>query len=302
MSQGLKTSVLTHRMIEVFRAVMLNGGISAAARALDVSQPSISRLVTDLERITRLALFVKRGRSVAPTAQAVALFTMIDRSFVGMQEIVRYAQQLGEQQMGRLSIGCLAALGHSSMPVAIAKLRDAMPDVTVRLQIDSSPAVAQLVASRQLDIGFVAEGVHPTGIERIGGIRGECRCILPPGHQLGSRSFLAVKHLEGIPFIALSGNSRIRQRIEELMRTESTSINMVAETRWSISASDLVMNGVGLSVVDPFVAAEHVRRGGVSVRLKPTLNFDVDIIAHGNSRPSEAARTLVKQLTQRSGI
>jgi DNA-binding transcriptional LysR family regulator len=283
-------------MIEVFRAVMLSGGISAAARALDVSQPSISRLIADLERTTRLALFVKRGRSIAPTAQAVALFSMIDRSFVGMQDIVRYAHQLGEQQMGRLSIGCLAALGHSSMPAAIAKLRKAMPDVTVRLQIDSSPAVAQLVASMQLDIGFVATGVYPTGVERIAGIRGECRCILPPGHPLGARSFLAVKDLAGQPFVALSGNSRIRQRIEESMRTGSASLNVVAETRWSISASDLAMHGVGLSVVDPFVAAEHVRRGGASVRFKPAIGFDVDVIAHGNSRPSEAARALVKQL------
>lgn len=280
---------------------MLSGGISAAARALDVSQPSISRLVTDLERITRLALFVKRGRSIAPTAQAAALFTVIDRSFVGMQEIVRYAQQLGEQQMGRLSIGCLAALGHSSMPSIIASLQGATPGLSVRLQIDSSHAVAQLVASRQLDVGLVAAGVYPTGVERIGGIGGQCRCILPTGHQLGSRSFISVKHLKGFPFVALSGNSRIRQRIEEMARSESASLNVVAETRQSISASDLVMSGVGISVVDPFVAAEHERRGGLSVRFKPVVNFNVDIIAHGDSRPNEATRALVKRLTQRSG-
>lgn len=289
-------------MIEVFRAVMVNGGISAAARALDVSQPSISRLVGDLERIARLTLFVKRGRSIAPTAQAVALFTVIDRSFVGMQEIVRYAQQLGEQQMGRLSIGCLAALGHSSLPSVIASLRETMPGVMVRIQIDSSPALAQLVASMQLDIGFVAAGVYPAGVERIGGVRGECRCILPPGHPLGDRSFVSVKHLKGAPFVALSGSSRIRQRIDEMMRGESASFNVVAETRQSISVSDLVMNGVGVSVIDPFVAAEHVRRGGVSVRFKPVVNYDVDIIAHGASRLSEAARTLVKCVIQQSQL
>lgn len=283
-------------MIEVFRAVMVTGGISAAARALDVSQPSISRLMADLERATRLGLFVKRGRSIAPTAQAVSLFAVIDRSFVGMQEIARYAQQLVEQQMGRLSIGALAAVGHSTLPPIIAKLRQANPSLTVRVQIDASQAVAQLVASRQLDVGIIGSGVLPLGVERIAGTGRPCRCILPPGHPLGRESSVSVRHLSKLPFVSLSGNSRIRQRLEESARSQGAALNIVTETRQSISASDLVLQGVGVSVVDPFVAAEHQRRGGLAVRLTPTIPFDVDVIAHADSRPSDAVRALVREL------
>jgi DNA-binding transcriptional LysR family regulator len=283
-------------MIEVFRAVMVTGGISAAARALDVSQPSISRLMADLERATRLGLFVKRGRTIAPTAQAVSLFAVIDRSFVGMQEIARYAQQLVEQQMGRLSIGSLAAVGHATLPAIIARLRQNNAALTVRLQIDASQAVAQLVASRQLDIGIVGSGIHPLGVERIAGVGGPCRCILPPGHPLGREPSVSVKHLAKLPFVSLSGNSRIRQRLEESARAHGATLNIVTETRQSISASDLVLQGVGVSVVDPFVAAEHQRRGGLSVRLTPAIQFDVDVIAHADSRPNDAARALVREL------
>lgn len=287
---------LSHRMLEVFAAVIVHSGISAAARALQISQPAVSRLVDDLERATGLALFMKRGRTVVPTAHAAALFSQVERSFVGLRDIAQHAQQLRLQQRGRLAVACLPAMGHSAMPAAIAELRRRLPETTVYLQIEGSLYVAQMVAAMQVDLGFVAAGSYPSGVQKIASLTGQCHCILPASHRLAAAQRISIADLTAEPFVALSSHSRIRQQLESASISEAVELTVVAETRQSSSASDLVLRGVGVAVVDPFVAHEHILRGGAAVRLSPSINYDIDVIAHADSRPGEAARALLTEV------
>jgi DNA-binding transcriptional LysR family regulator len=292
---------LTHRMLEVFAAVILHGGIGAAARALAISQPSVSRLIADMEKATGLALFVKRGRSVAATTQAIALYGQIERSFIGVRDIAQFAEQMRQEQQGRLVVGCLPALGYSVMPAAIADLRASMPKTTVYLQIEPSLSVAQMVATMQVDIGFVASGLqHSSAVQKIGSLSGLCRCILPSGHGLAAGDTIRPAQLTGQPFVALPLHSRIRQGLEAIMSGASQQLSVVAETRQTPSASDLVLRGVGIAVVDPFVALEHERRGGRSARFEPAMEYGVDIVAHSDSRLGLAARTMMAFIAQRT--
>jgi DNA-binding transcriptional LysR family regulator len=287
-------------MLEAFAAVIVHSGISAAAHALQISQPSVSRLVDDLERATGLALFVKRGRSVVPTTHASILFQQVERSFVSVRDIGQFAQQLRQQQLCRLSVGCLPALGHSGMPVAIAALRERLPETTIYLQIEGSLGIAQMVASRQIDMGFVGAGAYPSGVQKIAGLSGDCRCILPAGHRLSKARSITTEQLAREKFVALGTQSRIRQQLEAAMSKGQGKLSLVAETRQSSSASELVLNGVGIAVVDPFVAHEHVRRGGAAIRLAEPISYDIDVIAHTDSRPGEAARALLDELSRQA--
>ncbi|WP_244649553.1 helix-turn-helix domain-containing protein [Neoaquamicrobium sediminum] len=53
--------MLKHRQVEAFRAVVINGSMSAAADMLGITQPAVSRLIKDLEYETRLGLFERSG-------------------------------------------------------------------------------------------------------------------------------------------------------------------------------------------------------------------------------------------------
>ena len=75
---------------------------------------------------------------------------------------------------------------------------------------------------------------------------------------------------------------------------------VVAEARQSSSASDLVLRGVGIAVVDPFVTLEHVHRGGAAVRFSPPIHSDIDFIDHADSRPGQAARALLAEVSRQA--
>ena len=75
---------ITLRHIEVFRALMTAGSVTAAAQILFTSQPTVSRELARLESLLGIALFDRvRGR-LQPNAQALALYEEVQRSYVGL--------------------------------------------------------------------------------------------------------------------------------------------------------------------------------------------------------------------------
>ena len=290
----MPTPVLTHQMIEAFRAAVMNGGISAGADALGMSQSSVSRVIAELQKVVGFQLFVKHGRTVKPTEEALALMVKVQQSFLGLEDIARFSEQLQKQRMGRLSICAIPAIAHSVMPQAIEFLRQKYPNVVVSLDIASSIEVVRSVLNRQADVGLSAHGLAVGEAENVAEVSADCVCIAAAGglpdewkhvelHQLGSR-----------PFVALTGT--LQKRLEVMLKEAGVELDIMAEASQSLSCSELVMRGAGISVVDPFTGSLHRLRGGIALPLRPALTYRVQAVAMGDTRLSAQARDLVQYL------
>lgn len=290
----MPAQLLTHQMIEAFRAAVMKGGIGAAADALGTSQSSVSRTIAELQRIVGFQLFAKHGRTVKPTEEALALMAKVQQSFLGLEDISRFSEQLRKQRMGRLSICAIPALGHSVMPDAIAFLRRRHPDVVVSLDIVSSIEVVRSVLNRQADVGFGAHRLAVGEVENIAEFTADCVCIAGPGGWPHGMDRIELGHLVARPFVALTG--AIQKRLESLLKESGAELDILAETSQSLTASELVMRGLGVSVVDPFTGAMHRRKGGAALPLQPGLPFSVQAMALGDTRLSAPARDLLQYM------
>src|SRR5471032_1331068 len=102
--------------IEAFRAVMLAGSMTAAAKELFTSQPNISRLITQLERETGLLLFQRSGVRLIPTSEGNAFFREVERAYVGLQGLTNAAAQIKNLGTGRLRIAAMPSAGMTLVP------------------------------------------------------------------------------------------------------------------------------------------------------------------------------------------
>ena len=75
------------RQIEVFRAVMLAGSVTDAARMLHVSQPGISRMLGHIELQLGVRLFERGRGKLRPTPEAHALYAEVEQVYRGVQRI-----------------------------------------------------------------------------------------------------------------------------------------------------------------------------------------------------------------------
>lgn len=290
----MQNKIMTHKMIEAFRAAIVNGGISAGADALEMSQPSMSRLMADLQKVVGFPLFVKHGRTIKPTEEALALMIKVQQSFLGLEEITRFSDQLRKQRMGRLAICTIPSIGHSIMPEIVAYLRDKYPDVIISLTVTSYIEVARNVKNRQADIGFTADTLSMGGLETVAEFSADCVCIGTPKWLSPEATSVDQEDLVGKPFIGFTGT--FQKRLETWLATTDQQLDIMVEASLFQSVSELVLRGMGISIVDPLTGALHRLRGGIVLPLRPALSYTVYATAMSDTRLSQPARDLLQYL------
>ena len=82
------------RQLEAFRATMVAGSITGAAGILNISQPSVSRLIADLELSVGFALFRRVGRGLVATVEARRFFEAVEGMFMGVDRLRELADTI----------------------------------------------------------------------------------------------------------------------------------------------------------------------------------------------------------------
>ena len=114
-------AMLTHRHIEVFRAVMITGSVTKAADLLSTSQPTVSRELARMEQTIGFALFERIAGRLRPTMPALALFEEVRQSYAGLERVASAAVRLRAFREGQLSVITLPAFSHSILPDAFRR-------------------------------------------------------------------------------------------------------------------------------------------------------------------------------------
>ncbi|AEI95307.1 MULTISPECIES: LysR substrate-binding domain-containing protein [Roseobacter] len=286
---------LTHRQIEAFRAVMETGQVTAAADVLGTTQPSVSKMIADLEHVAGFSLFERRARQVIPTADAHALYEEVERSFVGMSEISRVIEDIRDFRKGSLMIAGMPALALKFLPDVIAEFIADEPGITVSLRARSSQAVQRHLISQQFDLGFATLDTDHPAVIRQPICETHMLAVLPVGHALGQKDVLEPMDFDQCPFIALGAEIGTRSETDAFLAIGSARPHIIAEAQLSSSICELVSAGTGISIVEPVTATYFASAGRLVTRpLRPVQPFRYDILTPALRQPSRAASRFLK--------
>ncbi|WP_441523295.1 LysR family transcriptional regulator [Bosea sp. TAB14] len=172
-----------YRQVEVFKAIMDSGSITEAANILRISQPAVSKALKLLEAELGLRLFARTTKGIAATEEARLLYTEVERTYFGMQNLARFAAGLSDRKQGRIVVSTIPALGIAWLPAMVARFSEAHPDVTIALESDGQHPRTIIDASLGLTICALAAAGCGVGIVDSEAAR------MRDGHGLVFRSF-----------------------------------------------------------------------------------------------------------------
>jgi DNA-binding transcriptional LysR family regulator len=144
-----ETTALDWNLMRSFVATVRTGSLSGAARSLAISQPTLSRHVTELERQLGIALFERTGRGLAPTEAALALVPAAQAMADAADELARAAAGRGQQVEGTVRLTASEVVAARVLPPILAELREREPGIAT--VVVASDAVANLLR-READI------------------------------------------------------------------------------------------------------------------------------------------------------
>lgn len=243
--------MMTPRQIEAFRAVMVTGTVTQAAGMLYVSQPAVSRMISDLENETGFKLFTRAKRQLIPTEEGRALFDEVERVFVGLDQIVRAAESIREFRRDHFRLITIPSLASTIMADLVSRVAEQYPAVSISLEVQPSQRMFKWIVSQQCDIGLSTLPADDAAIESRPVAQGRSVCILPAGHDLARKKKIRPRNLEDLPFISFKADSFSRHIVDEVFRAAGVRRKLHIEARTMEAISGLVAAGLGVSVIGP---------------------------------------------------
>jgi DNA-binding transcriptional LysR family regulator len=121
--------------LKLVHAVMEAGGLSAAARQLKTSQPTIGRRIQALEEKLGTVLFERRNEGYRPTAAAKALLPHLAQMAEAAAQVQRALSALGDHQTGPVRVAAASWIGRF-LGERLGRLRAALPEVEISIEAD----------------------------------------------------------------------------------------------------------------------------------------------------------------------
>ncbi|MFC3286115.1 LysR substrate-binding domain-containing protein [Litchfieldella rifensis] len=284
------------RQIEAFRAVMIHKTVTRAAQTLHVSQPAVSRLISDLEYFVGFELFKRHKGRLIPTPEAQALYEDVERAFVGLDKITETAREIREFRTGRLLLSCMPALALTILPRLVNEFSVRHPGITISLQAHSSQRVLEWVATQQCDAGLIGMHLDDPAVTIMPLASGALRLVMLPTHPLAAKTEVNIRDLENESFVSLGQLQDVRPIIDQTFREAGVKRRMRIETQLSSVACELVIAGAGVSLIDPVTASYYAQRGLVSRPCTPEIPFHYSAVLPAFRPPSRLVLDFLEEV------
>lgn len=182
------------------------GSFRAAARALYLSQPSLSGRIRALERELRTPLFHRMGRGVRLTASGEAFRPFVESALETLElgrEAVRNTQ---ETQQRTLTIGSARIIGTYILPPTLERFQHRHPQVSARIRTGRSSEVIEMVANGVVDVGL-SRGIHHPDVFSVHLYDEPIVLATYPDHPFAERGHAYLSEVARQPLILYDPNS-----------------------------------------------------------------------------------------------
>lgn len=273
------------RHIEVFHAVYANGSISTAARALNVSQPSVSKVLKHAEDQLGFRLFRRVKGRLAPTDEAHALFREVKEVFERLDSLKQAARNLRTGQGGHIRAAVLPALGLGVAPAAVARFRAEHPTVTFDFRTLHYDEVLRALYEHEVDMALAYDAIQHPRLTSFQIGSGELMMLFKKG-EFGDASpkRLDLAELETRNYIGSGATGPVSDIFSAEVERRDLVINEPITVSTFYMAASLVRFGVGVAVVDEFTARAEATPEVDFRPLDPPLPFGV-FCMHLEDRP-----------------
>src|SRR5690606_28912856 len=236
--------MLNVRYLKVFRAIVKSGSVSGAARALNVSQPAVTKSLRMLEEDLGIALFQRVSGRLVITPEAQRLMPEVERLFGVLSGIKGMAEELREGHGGTMTIAAVTTLSLSLVSKAIAKFTPPHPHVRFELKALSTVLAAQHVATNYVDMGVLDAPTELSGMEAIPLCRSEVGCVMKRDHPLSAKEYISPPDLLNLPLITFGEETFTGMSVRNTFYAANTPMKVQCALNNTMMAYVLVRRGV----------------------------------------------------------
>ena len=284
------------RQIEVFHAVYSTGTMTNAAAKLNVSQPSVSKVLAHAEQQLGYRLFDRVKGKLIPTPEAHQLYKHVCDVYEDIDRLRHVATNLKATSAGRIRVASTPAFGLEVLPRAIASFREKHPDAIFEIETLHLDEIHHALLESRIDIGLAFDPSKHPEIERKKLASARFVVLAPDGEDFDGKTSLTIEDLKGHSFIGLNGRSPLGRLLSELLESSGVESSIVAWTETYHIAKALVASGAGITIADEITARSDIGGNVIKIPLEPPIKFDITLLQTADTPLSLVTKRFARHL------
>jgi DNA-binding transcriptional LysR family regulator len=289
--------MLSLSRLQVLCEVVSRGSFSGAAEALSYTQSAVSQSVARLEAEAGATLLHRDRRGVRPTAAGATLVAHAETIFASVEAAeAELAAVLGVRS-GRLRVASFPSAGATLMPLAVARFRQAHPDVELTLAEGEPEQMGPRLRAGEFDLALLFERPGP-GLRSVSLLEDPMHVALPVDHPLVTKRALSLADLRDQHWVQTSAASPCARHVVRSCLAAGFEPYVAFESDDYETVQGLVAAGVGVALI-PRLALTRVHSGIVVRGLAPqSPTRKVTVATTSGPGVAPAARSMIGVLRE----
>ena len=251
--------MLSAKQIEIFYEVYKNSSMTAAAAALNISQPAISKTLSNIEKNLNFKLFLRKGKKLVPTHEADDLFEHASVVHSQLKSFNAIANTYKTRSVDFINIGTTPSLAEGIIPQVIEKYNMIKPDVKFNLINLNSIDLIENRYKPDIDLTICFNAKNSSSLRSVVIKEGNHCLVSPKKFLLDEEVYL--QDLAHLPFIEITNLLSFYEEssISNYLKNNTIRMNTFVKTDSYSSALSIVDNQMAISIIDDNTAekADH---------------------------------------------
>jgi DNA-binding transcriptional LysR family regulator len=254
----------TLQQLRIIKALASENSFTRAAEILFISQPSLSKQIKILENRLGVLLINRKNNKISLTDEGIVFLQYAERILALCEESCRALNDLQQGDRGTLTVGASQTIGTYLMPRVLALFAQSYPQISLKVQVDTTRIIAKNVVDRNIDIAVVG-GEVPENLKKNLDIESfvedELSLIIPKSHPFAKKSKKIINKddLYHLNFITLNPNSTIRKFIDTILiqnQIETKQFNIIMQ----LNSIEAIKTAVSLGLGAAFVSSSAIEK------------------------------------------
>ncbi|WP_079911215.1 LysR family transcriptional regulator [Paenibacillus sp. 32352] len=279
------------RHLQYFLEVAHWKSFTKAAQALYITQPTISKMIKNLEEELGVVLFDRIGRRIELTDAGAVLLTQAQHMVKSFEEMTSHLDELMKVQRGRIRIGLPPMVGSNFFPQVIGKFREQYPGITLQLFEYGSKKVEAEVGAGELDIGVILLPTNEELFDFYSFVKQRLMLVVHSSHPLAEKEEASLMDLKDESFLLFHEDFALHDRIIAECERLGFFPNVVYKSSQWDFITEMAAANLGIALLPEAICRElDTRRLRTIPLTKPAIPWHLAMIWRKESYLSFAAR------------
>lgn len=259
--------------LKTYVEIVKQGGISAAARRLSVSQPAVSRRIRKMEDELGVSLLHRTPGMFAPTRAGLELLQFAQQVLSDYESLKRSFRQ-ARSIKGILNISASTTPGEHIVPDLLADFFHLYPEVSASVHVMDSAVVEDCVESGHCEVGFLGRPPRPGILAYLPVGQDEIVLAVPATHRFAREKTIRLEQLHGENMVTRQESSGTHRSVIEILQSHGLALpphNVVARVNTVATQLSAIGAGQGIGFVSRLALDAAPKATIAMVRLREVV-------------------------------